>query len=112
MSKSEICKGAENWNGVSPYYTIHIYGRISNYSYVEIHYRTIGSVYRAIELTTGQEVAIKIIPLREDDKEILVEEVLLMKESRHPNIVNYLDFYLVEEELWVRLSVIEDSSLD
>jgi hypothetical protein len=26
---------------------------------------------------------------------------LVMRENRHPNIVNYIDSYLVDEDLWV-----------
>ena len=35
--------------------------------------------------------------------ELIVNEILVMKQSKHPNIVNYLDSYLVNdsEELWV-----------
>lgn len=36
-------------------------------------------------------------------KELIINEILVMREKKHPNIVNYLDSYLVEDELWVCL---------
>lgn len=34
-------------------------------------------------------------------KELIVNEILVMRENKHPNVVNYLDSYLVGDELWV-----------
>lgn len=34
-------------------------------------------------------------------KELIINEILVMRENQNPNIVNYLDSYLVGEELWV-----------
>jgi len=36
-------------------------------------------------------------------KELIINEILVMRENQNPNIVNYLDSYLVGEELWVSL---------
>ena len=36
-------------------------------------------------------------------KELIINEILVMRENKHPNVVNYLDSYLVGDELWVRL---------
>ena len=41
-------------------------------------------------------------------KELIVNEIIVMKENKDVNIVNYLDSYLVgehQEELWVSQSV-------
>ncbi len=35
-------------------------------------------------------------------KEVLINEILIMRESKHPSIVNYIDSYLVRGMLWVR----------
>lgn len=35
-------------------------------------------------------------------KELIINEILVMRENKHANIVNYVDSYLVGEELWVR----------
>lgn len=44
-------------------------------------------------------------------KELIVNEILVMKESQHPNIVNYLDSYLVKSELWVIMEYMEGGPL-
>lgn len=61
-----------------------------------------GTVYIAIEVATGREVAIKTMNLsQQPKKELIINEILVMRENQNPNIVNYLDSYLVGEELWV-----------
>ena len=62
-----------------------------------------GTVYIAIEVATGREVAIKTMNLHQQPKkELIINEILVMREHQNPNIVNFLDSYLVGEELWVR----------
>lgn len=66
--------------------------------------RASGTVYTAIETSTGQEVAIKQMNLsQQPKKELIINEILVMRENKHPNVVNYLDSYLVGDELWVRI---------
>ena len=36
-------------------------------------------------------------------KELIINEILVMRENKNANIVNYLDSFLVGEELWVRI---------
>ncbi len=62
-------------------------------------------MYTAVELATGQQVAIKQMNLaQQPKKELIINEILVMKEIKQPNIVNFVDSYLVgETELWVRL---------
>lgn len=41
-----------------------------------------------------------------------MNEILVMKESQHPNIVNFLDSYLVKSnELWVVMEYMEGGAL-
>ena len=61
-----------------------------------------GTVLLAYELSTGEEVAIKQMNLaNQPKKELIINEIAVMKHNRHINIVNYKDSYLVDEELWV-----------
>lgn len=48
------------------------------------------------------EVAIKQMNLpQQPKKELIINEILVMRENKHPNVVNYLDSYIVGDELWV-----------
>ena len=63
-----------------------------------------GTVYTAIETATGMEVAIKQMNLQQQPKkELIINEIVVMKANKHPNVVNFLDAYLVSEELWVTM---------
>ena len=71
-----------------------------------------GTVYTAIESSTGMEVAIKRMNLsQQPKKELIINEILVMRENKHPNVVNYLDSYLVHEELWVVMEYLPGGSL-
>ena len=72
-----------------------------------VSFRASGTVYIAIEVATGREVAIKQMNLsQQPKKELIINEILVMRENQNPNIVNYLDSYLVLEELWVGFSIL------
>ena len=59
-------------------------------------------MYIASEVATAREVAIKQMNLsQQPKKELIINEILVMRENKHHNIVNFLDSYLVSEELWV-----------
>ncbi|KAF1490787.1 Serine/threonine-protein kinase PAK 1, partial [Pygoscelis antarcticus] len=71
-----------------------------------------GTVYTAVDVATGQEVAIKQMNLQQQPKkELIINEILVMRENKNPNIVNYLDSYLVGEELWVVMEYLAGGSL-
>jgi serine/threonine protein kinase len=72
-----------------------------------------GHVYVAKTLATGKKVAIKEMDLAtQPRKELIVNEILVMKESHHPNIVNFLDSYLLRnQELWVAMEFMEGGAL-
>jgi len=71
-----------------------------------------GTVYTAIETATGMEVAIKQMNLQQQPKkELIINEIIVMKSNKHPNVVNFLDAYLVSEELWVTMEYLPGGSL-
>jgi len=74
--------------------------------YSFIYFRASGSVYKAVDTRTKKKVAIKqMIIAQQVKKEILINEITIMKESHHHGIVNYIDSYIVGgTTLWVRCS--------
>jgi serine/threonine protein kinase len=79
-------------------------------------YSASGGVFIAHRSTTdGQKmipVAIKQINLEQQPKkELIINEILVMKKSQNPNIVNYLDSYLWKGDLWVVMEYMEGGSL-
>ena len=59
-------------------------------------------------------VAIKTMDLRHQPrKELIVNEIIVMKESMHANIVNYLDAFLLHDqnELWVVMEYMDAGAL-
>ena len=73
-------------------------------------------IAREIYRTHGPkgQVAIKQMDLRNQPrKELIVNEIIVMKDSKHPNIVNFLDSFLQEQnnELWVVMEFMEGGAL-
>lgn len=57
-------------------------------------------------------VAIKQMNLEQQPKkELIINEILVMKGSKHENIVNYIDSFLQKGELWVVMEYMEGGSL-
>lgn len=73
-----------------------------------------GCVYLArSKRLNGQCIAIKKIDLtKQSRKELIVNEILVMKDSQHPNIVNFIEAYLNgPSDLWVIMEYMEGGSL-
>lgn len=71
-----------------------------------------GSVIEGIDKRDGRHVAIKQIDLSQQPrKELIVNEVLIMRETRHPNIVCYYESFLVGKDLWVVMELVKGGSL-
>lgn len=71
-----------------------------------------GGVYTAFEVGTNKCVAIKQMNLEQQPKkDLIINEILVMKDSRHKNIVNFMDSFLVRGDLWVIMEYMEGGSL-
>lgn len=72
--------------------------------------------HRSFENGNGEKtkmpVAIKQMNLEQQPKkELIINEILIMKKSQNRNIVNYLDSYLWKGDLWVVMEYMEGGSL-
>ncbi|KAG5647809.1 hypothetical protein DXG03_007731 [Asterophora parasitica] len=71
-----------------------------------------GGVYTAYQVGTNLSVAIKQMDLeKQPKKDLIINEILVMRSSRHPNIVNYIDSFLHHNDLWVVMEYMEGGSL-
>ena len=71
-----------------------------------------GGVYTANENGTGRCVAIKQMNLEQQPKkDLIINEIIVMKDSKHRNIVNFMDSFLIRGDLWVIMEYMEGGSL-
>lgn len=73
-----------------------------------------GSVYRALDWSTGETVAVKQIKLTDLPKSelrVIMLEIDLLKNLKHPNIVKYIGFVKAPESLNIVLEYCENGSL-
>ncbi|KAK3074701.1 signal transducing kinase of the PAK [Teratosphaeriaceae sp. CCFEE 6253] len=71
-----------------------------------------GGVYTAYEVGTNKCVAIKQMNLaQQPKKDLIINEIMVMRDSRHKNIVNFMDSFLVRGDLWVVMEYMEGGSL-
>jgi p21-activated kinase 1 len=71
-----------------------------------------GGVFTAYETNTNNCVAIKQMNLDlQPKKDLIINEILVMKDSKHKNIVNFRDSYLHNLDLWVVMEYMEGGSL-
>lgn len=70
-----------------------------------------GSVYTAYQIGTNRTVAIKQMDLSKQSVHKVVKEIQVMRSSRHPNIVNFIDSFLHRNDLWIVMEYMEGGSL-
>ncbi|OGE48874.1 hypothetical protein PENARI_c025G02245 [Penicillium arizonense] len=71
-----------------------------------------GGVFTAYERPNNNCVAIKQMNLDlQPKKDLIINEILVMKDSKHKNIVNFLESYLHGLDLWVVMEYMEGGSL-
>ncbi|NWX27916.1 PAK3 kinase, partial [Notiomystis cincta] len=70
-----------------------------------------GTVYKGLDRATGGEVAIKKMSLRGQNRERAVNEILVLKDKKNPNIVNSLNSFLVDEDLWLVMEYMDGGTL-
>ncbi|KAH1026926.1 serine/threonine-protein kinase PAK mbt [Dendroctonus ponderosae] len=80
--------------------------------FVKIGEGSTGTVCIAQDRSTGRQVAVKKMDLRKQQRrELLFNEVVIMRDYHHPNIVEMFNSYLVNDELWVVMEFLEGGAL-
>ncbi|XP_035260047.1 mitogen-activated protein kinase kinase kinase kinase 3 isoform X8 [Anguilla anguilla] len=73
---------------------------------------TYGDVYKARNVSTGELAAIKVIKLEPgEDFAVVQQEIIMMKDCKHSNIVAYFGSYLRRDKLWICLEYCGGGSL-
>ena len=71
-----------------------------------------GRVFTAYQVGTNLSVAIKKMDLDKQPKnDLIIDEILAMRASRHANIVKYIGSFLYRNEPWVVMEYMEGGSL-
>ena len=72
-------------------------------------------VYHGIKLSTGRDVAIKVMPINPKLgfplTSRMYREIRHMKAYPHPNIVRYLDSYILKDSLWIVMEYVDGITL-
>uniref|UniRef100_A0A4W5NVJ6 non-specific serine/threonine protein kinase n=1 Tax=Hucho hucho TaxID=62062 RepID=A0A4W5NVJ6_9TELE len=86
--------------------------RTSLENFVKIGEGSTGVVCIARERHSGRQVAVKMMDLRKQQRrELLFNEVVIMRDYRHNNVVEMYRSALVEEELWVIMEYLQGGAL-
>uniref|UniRef100_A0A4W6ELW1 non-specific serine/threonine protein kinase n=1 Tax=Lates calcarifer TaxID=8187 RepID=A0A4W6ELW1_LATCA len=81
-------------------------------NFVKIGEGSTGVVCIARERHSGRQVAVKMMDLRKQQRrELLFNEVVIMRDYRHQNVVEMYRSALVEEELWVIMEYLQGGAL-
>eukprot|EP00834_Sanchytrium_tribonematis_P005799 NODE_377_length_8484_cov_0.957782.p2 type:complete len:610 gc:universal NODE_377_length_8484_cov_0.957782:3188-1359(-) len=71
-----------------------------------------GGVFSGVKLGTNQVVALKQMNLEaQPKKDLIINEILVMKDAQHKNIVNFVDSYIWKGDLWVVMEYMEGGPL-
>ncbi|XP_028858200.1 serine/threonine-protein kinase PAK 5 isoform X2 [Denticeps clupeoides] len=81
-------------------------------NFLKIGEGSTGIVCIATEKHSGKQVAVKKMDLRKQQRrELLFNEVVIMRDYHHENVVDMYNSYLVGDELWVVMEFLEGGAL-
>ena len=68
----------------------------------EIGFGAFSTVYKAINLSNNQNVAVKVIGLEKDTSIVdVTKEVNILSKLKHPNIINIIDSMVHDRDIWL-----------
>ncbi|XP_059212100.1 LOW QUALITY PROTEIN: serine/threonine-protein kinase PAK 6-like [Centropristis striata] len=86
--------------------------RMTLENFVKIGEGSTGVVCIARERHSGRQVAVKMMDVRKQQRrELLFNEVVIMRDYRHQNVVTMFRSALVEDELWVVMEYLQGGAL-
>ena len=75
-----------------------------------------GSAYRAIDVSLGREVALKVLKMQasdiQEESEKLADEARTTAQINHPNVVRIIDFGECRSQFYIAMELIGGGSLD
>ncbi|XP_038132491.1 serine/threonine-protein kinase PAK 6-like [Cyprinodon tularosa] len=86
--------------------------RLTLENFVKIGEGSTGVVCIARERHSGRQVAVKMMDVRKQQRrELLFNEVVIMRDHKHPNVVQMFRSALVEDKLWVIMEYLQGGAL-
>ncbi|PRP85528.1 hypothetical protein PROFUN_06760 [Planoprotostelium fungivorum] len=71
-----------------------------------------GTVYLGTDSRSNERVAIKKMIIAMQVKvDILINEITIMKQTKHQNIVKFFDSFLVDDAIWISMEYVDGTSL-
>jgi len=70
-----------------------------------------GEIFLATQFSSGRKVAVKKMGLTQQNIALLTTEISIMKNSRHPNVVEYFESFLVRDKLFVVMEFMDGGCL-
>uniref|UniRef100_A0A6B2L607 Protein kinase domain-containing protein n=1 Tax=Arcella intermedia TaxID=1963864 RepID=A0A6B2L607_9EUKA len=70
-----------------------------------------GEVFIATNNQSHRNVAIKKMPINTNNLKLLCTEINIMKNSKHPNIVEFIDCFIVESQIWIVMELMDNGCL-
>jgi serine/threonine protein kinase len=72
----------------------------------------LGEVYKSRNIRTGELAAVKVVKLEAGDNfAVIQQEIIVLKDCVHPNIISYYGSYLRRDRLWIVMEYCSGGSL-
>jgi len=70
-----------------------------------------GEIFLTTRIGDTRKLAAKKMTLNQQNIALMTTEISIMKNSRHPNVVEYMESYLVRDKLWVIMEYMDGGCL-
>lgn len=71
-----------------------------------------GAVFSAVYAKNGEKVAVKKLSMKKEENiELIENELAILRDTKHKNIVKYIGTWLWNQELWIVMELMDGGSL-